>query len=62
MRRVAYPGKNLNVVIDAGKYGGIVGSDFAGVVEEIGPDVPKGVRSVGEKVAGFVTGGQYIIF
>ncbi|KAI0051438.1 dehydrogenase [Auriscalpium vulgare] len=34
----------------------IAGNDFAGVVEEIGPDVPDGLRTVGERVAGFVRG------
>ncbi|THH15194.1 hypothetical protein EW146_g5246 [Bondarzewia mesenterica] len=36
------------------KTGATVGCDFAGIVEEIGPDVPEGVRTVGERVAGFV--------
>jgi len=48
--------KFLKAEINAGNYGGIVGSDFAGVVEEIGQDVPDGVRTVGERVAGFVKG------
>jgi NADPH:quinone reductase-like Zn-dependent oxidoreductase len=34
----------------------IVGSDFAGVVEEIGPEVPVGLRKKGERVAGFIHG------
>jgi NADPH:quinone reductase-like Zn-dependent oxidoreductase len=33
-----------------------VGTDFAGTVEELGPDVPEGVRIVGERVAGLVVG------
>ncbi|THV03079.1 dehydrogenase [Dendrothele bispora CBS 962.96] len=37
----------------------VIGHDFAGVVEEIGPDVPTGVRKIGEHVAGFVRGGQH---
>ena len=41
------------------KYGGIVGNDFAGVVEELGPDVPEGMWTVGERVAGLVSGGQF---
>jgi NADPH:quinone reductase-like Zn-dependent oxidoreductase len=35
-----------------------VGHDFAGVVEELGPDVPDGVWTIGERVAGLVVGGQ----
>ncbi|TDL22505.1 zinc-binding oxidoreductase ToxD [Rickenella mellea] len=34
----------------------VLGSDFAGTVEEIGPDVPSGTRKVGERVAGFIQG------
>ncbi|KAI0057242.1 dehydrogenase [Artomyces pyxidatus] len=37
--------------------GAVAGCDFAGTVEEIGPDVEPGVRTVGERVAGFVHGG-----
>ena len=40
------------------KYGGIVGDDFAGVVQELGPDVPEGTWTVGERVAGLVFGSQ----
>jgi len=43
----------------AKKTGAIVGCDFAGTVAEIGPDVPEGVRKVGERVAGFVHGGLH---
>ncbi|ESK87230.1 zinc-binding oxidoreductase [Moniliophthora roreri MCA 2997] len=32
----------------------VVGHDYAGVVQEIGPDVPAGTRQIGERVAGFV--------
>jgi NADPH:quinone reductase-like Zn-dependent oxidoreductase len=35
-----------------------VGHDFAGVVEERGPDVPEGMWTIGERVAGVVVGGQ----
>ncbi|TFY82385.1 hypothetical protein EWM64_g1618 [Hericium alpestre] len=41
------------------KEGCVVGCDFAGTVEEIGPDVPAGLRIVGERVAGFVFGAYY---
>ncbi|KAF9465716.1 chaperonin 10-like protein [Collybia nuda] len=34
----------------------VLGRDFAGIVEEIGPDVPHGLRVVGERVAGFING------
>ncbi|KAL0570433.1 hypothetical protein V5O48_011527 [Marasmius crinis-equi] len=34
--------------------GVVTGHDYAGAVEEIGPDVPEGTRRVGERVAGFV--------
>jgi NADPH:quinone reductase-like Zn-dependent oxidoreductase len=36
-----------------------VGNDFAGIVEELGPDVPEGVRTVGESVAGLIMGSQF---
>ncbi|KAI0057235.1 zinc-binding oxidoreductase ToxD [Artomyces pyxidatus] len=39
--------------------GAVSGCDFAGTVEEIGPDVEPGVRTIGERVAGFVHGGCY---
>jgi NADPH:quinone reductase-like Zn-dependent oxidoreductase len=35
-----------------------VGHDFAGIVEELGPDVPEGMWTIGERVAGVVVGGQ----
>jgi len=35
-----------------------VGHDFAGVVEEIGPDVRDNIRFIGERVAGFIRGGM----
>ncbi|KAA1477014.1 GroES-like protein [Dentipellis sp. KUC8613] len=41
------------------KEGAIVGCDYAGTVEEIGPDVPAGLRTIGERVAGFVFGSYY---
>ncbi|KAJ8090398.1 hypothetical protein PM082_018994 [Marasmius tenuissimus] len=34
--------------------GVVTGHDYAGVVEEIGPDVPEGTRRMGERVASFV--------
>jgi NADPH:quinone reductase-like Zn-dependent oxidoreductase len=34
----------------------VLGHDFAGTVEEIGPDVPSGLRKIGERVAGFING------
>jgi len=48
--------KTLGRVLKDGKYGGIVGDDFAGLVEELGPDVPEGLWAVGERVAGAVFG------
>jgi NADPH:quinone reductase-like Zn-dependent oxidoreductase len=48
--------KSAARVLKAGKYGGILGNDFAGTVEELGPDVPAGVRTVGERVGGFAPG------
>ncbi|KAI0050805.1 dehydrogenase [Auriscalpium vulgare] len=36
--------------------GAVLGLDYAGVVEEIGADVPVGLRYVGERVCGFVKG------
>ncbi|KAI0264908.1 hypothetical protein BC834DRAFT_881064 [Gloeopeniophorella convolvens] len=48
--------KALARMLKAGTYGGISGCDFAGTVEEIGPDVPEGVRTVGERVAGWISG------
>ncbi|KAI0312303.1 dehydrogenase, partial [Amylostereum chailletii] len=38
--------------------GSISGCDFAGVVEALGPDVPEGLRTVGERVSTFVPGGR----
>ncbi len=35
-----------------------MGHDFAGVVEELGPDVPEGMWTIGERVAGLVVGSQ----
>ncbi|KAF7348026.1 GroES-like protein [Mycena sanguinolenta] len=37
--------------------GNILGCDFAGTVAEIGTEVPKGLRNIGERVAGIVHGG-----
>ncbi|KAI9439437.1 hypothetical protein F5148DRAFT_1154143, partial [Russula earlei] len=48
--------KSIGMASKAGNYGGILGNDFAGVVEELGPDVPEGVRTVGERVAGLIKG------
>ncbi len=48
-------------MLKEGKYGGIVGNDFAGVVEELGPDVPEGVWTVGERVAGVIFGSQFYL-
>ena len=61
MLHIAYPGKYVKGAVDAGRYGGIAGSDFAGVVEEVGPDVPNGLRTVSERVAGYVKGGQFLL-
>lgn len=36
-----------------------MGCDFAGVVEEIGSEVPEGLRKVGERVAGLTHGCRY---
>jgi hypothetical protein len=55
-------GKAVKRALDAAKYGGTVGNDFAGTVEELGPDVPEGVRKVGERVAGFISGSQLLFF
>jgi NADPH:quinone reductase-like Zn-dependent oxidoreductase len=38
--------------------GSVSGCDFSGIVEEIGPNVPPGLRLIGERVAGFVHGGK----
>lgn len=37
----------------------VVGHDFAGTIEEIGPELPAGLRELGERVAGFVRGGNH---
>ena len=52
-------GKTLGRVLKEAKYGGIVGNDFAGVVEELGPDVPEGARTVGERIAGAIRGSKF---
>ncbi|KAK0471381.1 dehydrogenase [Armillaria novae-zelandiae] len=36
----------------------VIGLDYAGIVVDIGPDVPTGRRYVGERVAGFINGGR----
>lgn len=38
--------------------GAVAGCDFSGIVEEIGSNVPQGLRSIGERVAGLVLGGR----
>ena len=38
--------------------GSIVGCDFAGTVEEIGPDVPEDLLKVGDRVCSFVHGSK----
>jgi NADPH:quinone reductase-like Zn-dependent oxidoreductase len=38
--------------------GVVCGHDFAGRIESIGADVPTGLRHIGERVAGFVNGGN----
>ncbi|KAI0047241.1 dehydrogenase [Auriscalpium vulgare] len=45
------------IVKGLAKVGAVVGHDFAGVVENLGPDVPEGLRTLGERVAGFTRGG-----
>ncbi|TFY76231.1 hypothetical protein EWM64_g7780 [Hericium alpestre] len=39
--------------------GTVVGCDYTGIVGEIGSDVPAELRTIGERVAGFVHGGHY---
>ncbi|KAF9465715.1 dehydrogenase [Collybia nuda] len=34
----------------------VLGHDFAGVIEEVGPGVPQDLRKVGDRVAGFLNG------
>jgi len=46
----------------ARRAGSVAGCDFSGIVEEIGSNVPPGLRSIGERVAGLVLGGQAIPF
>ena len=46
-------GKWLERFLKASQYGAILGNDFAGTVEELGPGVPAGVRTVGERIGGF---------
>ncbi|KZW01309.1 GroES-like protein [Exidia glandulosa HHB12029] len=41
-------------------FGAVSGLDFAGVVEAIGPDVPPGLRTIGERVAGMVHGANVL--
>ncbi len=38
--------------------GAVIGDDFAGIVEELGSDIPEGTRKIGDRVAGFVHGGE----
>lgn len=39
--------------------GAILGADFSGTVEALGPNVPAGIRTLGERVAGCVLGGYW---
>jgi hypothetical protein len=39
-----------------------VGKVFAGVVGELGPDVPEGVRTVDERIAGMIRGSRCRFF
>jgi len=48
--------KSLGRALKEANYGGVVGHDFAGVVEELGPDVPEGMWTIGQRVAGLVVG------
>jgi NADPH:quinone reductase-like Zn-dependent oxidoreductase len=57
-----YLGKTVRRALKQRKYGRILGNEFAGVVEELGPDVPEGVRIVGEAVAGVIVGSQFFAF
>ncbi|KAI9464273.1 dehydrogenase [Russula earlei] len=43
----------------ARRAGSVAGCDFSGIVEEIGSNVPPGLRSTGERVAGLVLGGIF---
>lgn len=43
-----------------GEAGSVLGCDYAGIVEEIGPNVTKPVK-VGDKIAGFVHGGTWCL-
>ncbi|TDL22508.1 GroES-like protein [Rickenella mellea] len=36
--------------------GAVIGDDFAGIVEELGSDIPEGTQKIGDRVAGFVHG------
>lgn len=40
--------------------GNIIGADFSGIISEIGPDVDKGLRYIGERVSGLVHGGRAV--
>lgn len=40
--------------------GNIVGCDFSGVVVELGAEVDSRVRKIGERVAGFIHGGELL--
>jgi NADPH:quinone reductase-like Zn-dependent oxidoreductase len=40
----------------------IVGHDFAGIIEGIGSEVLQGTRKIGERVAGSVHGGKFILY
>ncbi|TFY50939.1 hypothetical protein EVG20_g11244, partial [Dentipellis fragilis] len=39
--------------------GAVVGCDYTGVIEEIGPDVPAGLWKVGDRASGFVQGSTW---
>jgi NADPH:quinone reductase-like Zn-dependent oxidoreductase len=53
MKHIRYSGMMISRYITTNV---VVGYDFAGTIEEIGPDVPGGLRKLGERVAGFIDG------
>ncbi|THH17162.1 hypothetical protein EW146_g3605 [Bondarzewia mesenterica] len=54
---VAQNPADWKTLLPAKRCGMVLGCDFSGLVEELGPDVPEGIRKVGERVAGFLHGG-----
>ncbi|TFY79091.1 hypothetical protein EWM64_g4919 [Hericium alpestre] len=51
----------VSIAFASGTSFGVLGCDYAGVVKEIGVDVPARLRSIGERVGGFVHASECVL-